>query len=39
MGSFSIFHWLVIFALMLIPVAIAAVIVVVVRRLVKRSDT
>ena len=39
MGRFSIYHWLVIFAVMLIPVAIAAVIVVVVRRLGKRSNT
>ena len=39
MGSFSLYHWFVIFALMLIPVAIAAVIVVVVRRLGKRSNT
>jgi hypothetical protein len=39
MGSFSIYHWLVILAVMLIPVAIAAVIVVVVKRVGKRSDT
>lgn len=37
MGSFSIYHWIIIVGLMLIPVAIAAVIAMVVLSLQKKS--